>query len=285
MSNQLFGLGRQNFGAKAINVTSDTLKATLLSMSVAGGKVALIASSTNASPIAITASAAHGINPGDIVVVGGHLVNTAANGTWQAGTGTAGTTLNLATKLDNVNSTGNGVGGATGWIINLSQASTLADVSANSIGTDVTITGVTSALGIVNASQWTWLGLPATKAWAVAVYDSTASNALLEWIDCTTQLYVITQAATSATSIAVARLTAAIPSGATVVFSDGSSATLTAQANVGDTSLTVSALAATVHRQATADTPTLYAGLPVTPAAGGNIALIPDSGSNKLFVV
>jgi hypothetical protein len=289
MSNSLFGLGRNNFGTKQINWTSDVFKATLLSMSVAAGKIALISSSTNATPIAITTSGAHGISVGDIVVVGGHATNTAANGTWQAGSGTAGTTLNLTTKLDGVNSTGNGVGGATGWVINLSQASTLADVSGNSIGTsDPSLSGESMALGVANCSAIAWTnanGLTATKAWAVAIYDTTAANDLICFIDGTFQVYVITQASATATSIAVARLSVQIPNGATLVFSDGSSATLTAQANVGDTSLTVSALAAIVHRQATADTPTLGCGLPVTPAAGGNLTLTPDSGANKLFAL
>jgi hypothetical protein len=285
MSNALFGLGRNGFGTKQFAWNSDTNKAILLSMSVAAGKIALIASSTNASPIALTTTGAHGYGVGDIVVVGGHLTNTAANGTWQCGTGTAGTTINLATKLDNVNSTGNGVGGTTGWVIDLTTAATLADISGNGIGTDATLSGESMTLGVANCSAINWTGLTATKAWAVAIYDSTASNDLIAFIDGTYQVYVITQAAASATSIAVARLAAVIPNGSVLNFSDGSQATLTAQANVGDTALTVSALAAIVHRQATADVPTLQCGLPVTPAPGGNLTLTPDTGVNKLFAL
>lgn len=285
MSNSLFGLGRQNFGTKQLSWTVDTVKATLLSMSVAAGKIALIASSTNASPISLTTSGAHGYAVGDIIVVGGHLINTSANGTFQCGTGTAGTTINLATKQDAINSAGSGVGGATGWVINLSSGSTLADISANSIGVDVALAGQTMALGVANASAWTWTALPATKSWAVAIYDNTAGNDLICFIDGTFQVYVITQAAAAATSIAIARLSVAIANGTTLVFSNGASATLTAQANVGDTSLAVSALGAIITRQATADVPTLAAGLPVTPAAGGNLTLTPDVGVNKLFAL
>lgn len=66
-----------------------------------------ILSSTNASPIKITTATPHGLNPaGDQVTIAGHLVNTNANGVWNA------------TILDYVNFTipavGNGVGGATG---------------------------------------------------------------------------------------------------------------------------------------------------------------------------
>lgn len=285
MSNALFGLGRQNFGTKAINWVGDIFKAILLSMSSAAGKIALISSSTNASPIVLTTTAAHGYSPGDIVVVGGHGTNTAANGTWQCGAGTAGTSIYLTTKLDGNNSAGNGVGGATGWCINLSTASTLSDVSANGIGSDATLSGESMALGVANASSWTWTGLAATKAWAVAIYDSSASNDLVAFIDGQYQVYVIAEAAALATSIAVARLPVVIASGTTLVFSDGASATLTAQANIGDTSLAVSSLGAIVHRQATADAPTLQCGLPVTPAAGGNLTFTPDTGVNKLFAL
>ena len=66
-----------------------------------------IASSTNATPIEITTATAHGYATGDTVIIGSHLVNTAANGTWTIiKTGASTFTLNT--------SVGNGVGGATG---------------------------------------------------------------------------------------------------------------------------------------------------------------------------
>lgn len=284
MSNVLFKVGKQNIGNKAIAFNADTFKASLLTMSSAAGKIALISSSTNASPIVATTTGAHGYSVGDIVVIGGHATNTAMNGTWYV-SATTSTTLTLQTVLDQVNSTGNGVGGATGWVIDITSASTLADVSANSNGTDVSLSGVTNTGGIINASAWSWTGLTATKSWAIAIYDSTASNDLIAFIDGTFQVYVITQAAASATAIAVARLPVAIATGSTIVFSDGSSATLSAQANIGDTSLAVTSLAAIVHRQATADVATLACGLPLTPASGGGLNFTPDAGVNKLFVL
>lgn len=71
-----------------------------------------IASSTNATPIVITTSSAHGFETGDIVVVDGHTINTAANNTnsnyaW-AITKLSDTTFSLT------GSVGNGVGGADG---------------------------------------------------------------------------------------------------------------------------------------------------------------------------
>lgn len=285
MSNILFGLGKQNFAAKAISATADSLKASLLSMATAAGKVYLVTGASNpGNPIVLTVASTTGITAGDILVVGGVGGNLAANGTWQAGTVTA-TTVQLLTRLDGIASTGSGAYTSGGWIIDVSSAATIADVSANTIGTDVAITGVTNTLGVINASSWTWTNLTATKAWGIAIYDTTAANDLIAWIDGSVQVYVVTQAAAAATSIAVQRLAGVIPNGTVLTFSNGASATLTAQANVGDTSLTVSALAAIVTRQATADAPTLAAGLPVTPAAGGNLAFTVDTGPNKLFVL
>ena len=73
---------------------------------ISAGKVRAIVDSTNASPINVQVTG-HGFASGDRVTINGHLVNTAANGTW------------LVTKVNANNftldgSTGNGVGGATG---------------------------------------------------------------------------------------------------------------------------------------------------------------------------
>lgn len=286
--NALFGLGRQNIAHKQMDLSAagDTLKATLLSMSSATGKITLISSSTNASPIVVTTTTTHGYTTGDIVVIGGHATNTCANGTWQLGT-TTSTTFQLLTRLDAINSTGNGVGGATGWCIDLSSASVLTDVSGNSVGTDQTIPGQTNTLGVINANSWTWTNLPATKIWAIAIYDSTASNDLIAFIDGTYQVYMVTQAAASSTALAVNRLAAVLSSNPlpTMSFSDGTTATLTSANVVGDTSLAVSSTGAIIHRQATADVQTSGSGLPVTPAAGGQLTFNVDSGVNKLFAI
>jgi hypothetical protein len=76
-----------------------------------------ISSSTNATPIVITTSSAHGLVAGDYVFVAGHTVNTNANGTWKVGTVPTGTTFQIL-QIDGSNTTGNGVGGATGNVTN-----------------------------------------------------------------------------------------------------------------------------------------------------------------------
>ena len=286
MSNIMFKTGKQNIGSKLINLASggDTLKATLLNMSTAAGKIALISSSTNASPIVVTTTGTHGFSNGDIVVIGGHLVNTASNQTCKVA-GVTSNTFQITTLLDGVNSTGNGVGATTGWCIDITTAAVLGDVSANTNGTDATLASQTLTGDVFNAAAWTFTGLTATQVNAMALYDNTASNDLFAFIDGRLQIYVVTQAVATNTSIAVQRLAAIIPNGTVVVFSNGQSATLTAQANVGDTSLTVSSLGGTVTRQATADVYTSGVGIPMTPGAGGALQVTPDAGVNKVLVI
>jgi hypothetical protein len=83
---------------------------SLVSPTVGAGTRASIASSTNASPIVVTFGSAPGYITGDTIEIEGHTTNTAANGQWQV-TKTGSTTYALN------NSTGNGVGGATGYAI------------------------------------------------------------------------------------------------------------------------------------------------------------------------
>lgn len=66
-----------------------------------------ISSSTNATPIEITTSAAHNFVTGDFVCIDQHNTNTFANGLWKV-------TYVSATKFTLDGSVGNGVGGGTG---------------------------------------------------------------------------------------------------------------------------------------------------------------------------
>lgn len=71
----------------------------------------LIQSSTNASPIQISTNSPHCLNPaGDQVTITNHLVNTNANGTWNA-------VIIDSNTFTLTGSTGNGVGGATGTAV------------------------------------------------------------------------------------------------------------------------------------------------------------------------
>lgn len=89
-------------GEGAVGPLSLVLQATRL-----GAGAINIASSTFATPIKITAATAHGLVTGNQVLIAGHLVNTAANGTWTI-------TLVDATSFTLDTSVGIAVGAATG---------------------------------------------------------------------------------------------------------------------------------------------------------------------------
>lgn len=289
MSNALFGLARNAYLTGLLNWTSDAMKAKLLDFATAGVSNATIASSTNATPIVITTNAVNAYVTGDVVVIGGHTVNTAANGTWLI-TVLSTTTFSLQTKTSvSVNSVGNGVGGATGYVVDLTTATNLSDLNASSVGTDIAIAGASAALGIASCSAFTFVAVPtqANSCKAFVIYKDTGAagtSKVIYFCDGKTQVVCDTQAAATATAISIEPAKMAIPTATVIVFSNGASATLTSPVVVGDRSLAVSSLAAIVTAGATADVTYTSAGLPVIPN-GGNITVTPDAGTNKLFAL
>ena len=98
-----------------------------------------ISSATNASPIVIQTSAAHGRQTGDTVRIAGVTANLAANGIWQV-------IVNDSTHFQLVGSTGTGVGGAIGVWTPLTLGPTFAQPSdgdaAAAASVDVGFAGV-----------------------------------------------------------------------------------------------------------------------------------------------
>lgn len=76
-----------------------------------------VASSTNTSPIQITAVSSHGMQSGDAVHIVNHQTNTAANGIWQVQVTGANSFLLLG-------STGTAAGGSTGFLQPITYGST-----------------------------------------------------------------------------------------------------------------------------------------------------------------
>ena len=130
-----------------------------------------IASSTNASPIAVTMGAAHGYTSNDTVYIEGHLVNTAANGEWTI-TVTGATTYTLN------GSTGNGVGVATGSAYRYSDLDLIdKSIQANAVPLTVTastLSATATALTVVGVITVTGTNAARTDADIVA----TASTAI-----------------------------------------------------------------------------------------------------------
>lgn len=118
-----------------------------------------IASSTNATPIVITTATAHGLTTGDYVVVGAttiHSTNTNANGVWKVGATASATEFEIL-QIDGSNTTGNGVGGATGTV---TKANNLVVKTASPLVKNIALCG----------------GLGQKPAWTASANVSTAQN-------------------------------------------------------------------------------------------------------------
>lgn len=105
-----------------------------------------IVSSTNATPIVMTVTA-HGYATGDIVRVVSHTTNTNALGIWEVGTTTANTFQLL--QCNGSNTTGNGVGGATGTVTNINS---LAVLLPSAVTSPIALNG-----GLGQKTNWTAL--------------------------------------------------------------------------------------------------------------------------------
>jgi hypothetical protein len=102
--------------------------------------------STLTTPIVITTSSAHGLVTGDYVSVTGHTVNTNANGVWKVGTTPTSTTFQIL-QIDGSNTTGNGIGGATG---NITNADNLVVKTASPLVQNIALCG-----GLGQKPAWT----------------------------------------------------------------------------------------------------------------------------------
>lgn len=113
-----------------------------------GGRPAAIniASSTNATPIVITTATAHGLTAGDYVTVASHTTNTNANGVWKVGTTPSATEFQIL-QMDGSNTTGNGVGGATGTV---TKANNLVVKTASPLVKNIALCG-----GLGQKPAWT----------------------------------------------------------------------------------------------------------------------------------
>jgi hypothetical protein len=113
-------------------------------VTIAAANTKSITSSTNATPI-VLAVTAHGMSVGDTITVKNHLVNTNANGTWVIGAvGFDSNHVPLLVPGTLANSTGNGVGGATGTVTDPVQ-------TLIAIGADVAGSTGTAGPGAINA--------------------------------------------------------------------------------------------------------------------------------------
>lgn len=289
MAMRLWEKGRENLINGGIDLDTDTIKVALLDLNTADTGVKAITGATNATPIVLTATA-HGFSNGDIIVVGGVGGNTAANNIWKASAVAANTITLVDVNDGTTNSVGNGAYTSGGYVVCLGPSASgdnWDDFDGDVIGTPATLGTITVTNGTFDAADPTFTAVSGASVEAWAVYKDTGTPSTSKMIFFNDGKHKVTAAATaasSATTIAVEPLAAAIANGATIVFSNGASATLSAGAAQGARSLTVSALAAQVTAGSYATADVSGGGLPVTPN-GGSITITFDNGTNKIFTV
>jgi hypothetical protein len=285
MANSLFELAREKFLGGDLDWDAQTFKAALLDLGTADTGIKAIASSTNATPIVVTATS-HGFANGDIVYIGDHATNTAANGVWKIAN-QATNTFELQ-RPDGTNAVGNGVGGATGYAVNLgpSVASDFwNDFDGALVGAlSSALANKTKVQGVADADDVTFTSVTGNTVEAVAIIRDTGTPSTSEMVALITGRFIVTvaaDAASSATTIWVTEPLPATVASQTLAFSNGGSAT-TVTGTAGGRSLTCSALAASLAAGHRALVVASGSGLPVTPN-GGNISLAFDTGANRIF--
>src|SRR5882757_7617926 len=154
MVNALFEKGREGFLDGTLDWDTQTFSAALLDLNTASVGVKQITSSTNATPIVVTATA-HGFTNGDLVFIDGHVTNTAANGFWKIAN-VAANTFELTNPVSAANAVGNGVGGATGYAVNYgisASGDNWDDFVAGIVGAKVNLTSPTVVGGVADAAD------------------------------------------------------------------------------------------------------------------------------------
>ena len=299
MSNALFESGRNAFAAgtaswafgKGTSGTPGAIQAILMNTTVfTGTGIKQITGATTGATAAAVACV-NAFTAGDVIIIGGVLGTTTANGLWVVGSGVSGTSIPLFDYYTGIQGTlagtytsggyavnlGPGTAGATwnGFTANVVNGPTLTTANCQVVGSLTEQDGIASGAGV------TFVSVPvsqvATAIMLVATVSPTGttvatSDIPIAWIDgqmivtCGAQL-------TAGTTLVVEKIPAPIASATVLAFSDGSSATMTSSAAQFARSLAVSSTTVSPNARATA--PATGSGLPVTPN-GGNISVTWD---------
>lgn len=281
----LFEKGREGFVDGTLDWDTNSFKAALFNAAVADTGIKAITGATNATPIVITATS-HGFTNGDLVFIDGVGGNLAANGIWKIAN-VATNTFELTRPPDAVNAVGSASYTSGGYAINLGTSASgdnWDDFDGAIINSAQAITSPTVTAGLLGAAALTWTAVTGSNVTGVIIYKDTGTPSTSRVAILLTGKFIVTvsvTAAASATSIPVEKLPFAIPSGTVLTFSNGATATMSALANAGDRTLTVSALAAQIQVEHRALAPITGAGLPFTPS-GSNFQLSFPSGIAKI---
>jgi len=182
MSNCLYDKGRQAFAEGGIAWLTDTIKAVLVDLDA---YALLITGATNATPIVITTSGAHGLSTGDKVAIKSVLGNTAANGNWTI-TVLSSTTFSLDT------SSGSGAWTSGGYVVPVSRHQYLSDIPGGArIATSPAFSGKTTTNGVLDATDATFTAVTGTTIEAAVIYKDTGvagTSPLIAYFDTLTGL-------------------------------------------------------------------------------------------------
>ena len=286
MANVVMEKGREGFLDGTLDWDTNTFKAALLDLDTTDVGIKAITGATNATPIVIT-STSHGFANGDLVLIGKVGGNLAANGVF-AVAGQTTNTFNLTDPITGTNVVGSAAYTSGGYAVCLGPSASgdnLDDFDAAVVGTAQTLTSPTVTQGVADAADVTFSSVSGATVEAILIYKDTGTASTSRVAALIDGRHIVTCAATAAsssTTIAVERLAAGIPSGTVLTFSNGASATLSALANAGDRTITVSSTAASISAGSRADAPATSSGLPVTPN-GGSITITWDNGANRIF--
>jgi hypothetical protein len=286
MGNLLFEKGREGFLDGTLDWDTNTFKAALLDLNTADVGIKAVTGATNATPIVLTVTA-NGFATGDLVLVGAVGGNLAANGVWKVAN-QATNTIELTDPITGTNVVGSAAYTSGGYVVNLGPSTSgdnLDDFDAAVVGTAQTLTSPTVTAGVADAADVTFSSVSGATVEAILIYKDTGTASTSRVAALIDGRHIVTCAATAAsssTTIAVERLAAGIPNGTVLTFSNGASATLSALANAGDRTVTVTSTAASISAGSRADAPATSSGLPVTPN-GGSITITFDNGANRIF--
>lgn len=286
MANTLFEKGREGFLDGTCDWDTNTFKGALLDLNTADAGVKAVTAASNATPIVVSATT-HGFTNGDIVLVGAVGGNLAANGIWKIAN-VAASTMELTDPILGTNVVGSAAYTSGGYVVNLGPSASgdnWDDFDACNVGTQQTIASPTVVSGVADAADLTFPTVSGATVEAVGIYKDTGTASTSRMVAIIDGRHIVTcaaNAASTSTTIAVERLSAGIPNSTVLTFSNGASATLSALANAGDRTITVTSTAALISAGNRADAPATGSGLPVTPN-GGNISVAFDNGANRIF--
>lgn len=291
MVNSLYELAREKFLGGDLDWDAQTFKASLIRFTgTSDTAIRQIASSTNATPIVVTTAVAHGFATGDTVYISDHATNTSGNGLFKI-TAASGSVFSLTRYYDGTNVVGTGVGGATGYCVNLGQtAGTVGDFyddidgGANAVGLSAAFTTKTKAAGVADADDVTFTSVTGSAVEGVAIIRDTGTASTSELVAMVTGKFLgvmAADAATSATTIWVDKPLPASVASQSVAFSNGVTAT-TVVGTAGNRNLTCGALSGPITAGNQGLMVLTGSGLPVTPN-GGNIVVAWDNGTNRIF--